>query len=368
MRREIDPGLFREVMGQYPTGVVVVTALSESGKPLGMTVGSFNSASLSPTLISFMPDQQSNSWRALRQSGQSFAVNILSADQERICRAIATRKTDKFEGIGWRLSREGNPLIDGCIAGIDCVVEEIRDAGDHHVVLGRVLDLSEVNPRDPLLFYRGGYGSFRSRSLAAGDADLLEYLQMIDVARPHMDALASDFDTQVTASCLVGGEIVLAAASGARAESEITRVGRRVRFQPPFGSVFVAWAPEPQRERWFAEMGEVSAAVRKRFLAIPRLVRGRGYGLTLVGSGPARDGWLGYNPDDDVLQDRPVESVTAPVFDQDGRVGFALTIWSGGASLGESATEVMTDQLLAATRTVTEQLGGHGPGFGADQE
>ena len=89
---DIDPMDFREVMGQYPTGVVVITATDASGEPLGMTVGSFNSASLDPALVMFMPDRKSNSWRALKESGASFGVSVLSSDQEPICRAVASRK------------------------------------------------------------------------------------------------------------------------------------------------------------------------------------------------------------------------------------------------------------------------------------
>ncbi len=68
-RTPIDQADFREVMGQYPTGVVVITALSASGEALGMTVGSFNSVSLDPALVMFMPDKQSSSWKALAGVG-----------------------------------------------------------------------------------------------------------------------------------------------------------------------------------------------------------------------------------------------------------------------------------------------------------
>jgi 3-hydroxy-9,10-secoandrosta-1,3,5(10)-triene-9,17-dione monooxygenase reductase component len=159
----IDPARFRYVLGQYPTGVVVVTALDTSGTAIGMTVGSFTSVSLDPPLVAFLPDKNSSSWRALRASGERFCVNVLSADQEDVCRAVAMRKTDKFHDIGWRPSPAGNPVINGAVAWIDCVTEQLHEAGDHHIVVGRVLHLQAGDGDTPLLFHQGAYGTFNPR-------------------------------------------------------------------------------------------------------------------------------------------------------------------------------------------------------------
>ncbi|GAA0232173.1 hypothetical protein GCM10009527_030880 [Actinomadura nitritigenes] len=156
----VDPARFRHVLGHYPTGVVVVTALDRSGAAIGMTVGSFTSVSLDPPLVAFLPDRNSGSWRALRESGERFCVNVLSAGQEDVCRAVAVRKTDKFHDIEWRPSPAGNPVINGAVAWIDCVTEQLHDAGDHHIVVGRVLHLQEGDGETPLLFHQGTYGTF----------------------------------------------------------------------------------------------------------------------------------------------------------------------------------------------------------------
>ena len=103
-----------------------------------MTVGSFTSVSLDPPLVAFLPDRNSSSWRALRESGERFCVNVLSAGQEDVCRAVAVRKTDRFHDIEWRPSPAGNPVINGAVAWIDCVTEQLHDAGDHHIVVGAV--------------------------------------------------------------------------------------------------------------------------------------------------------------------------------------------------------------------------------------
>ncbi|WP_204250232.1 flavin reductase family protein [Mycolicibacterium goodii] len=166
MAPTLEPAFFREVLGQYPTGVVVVTAMSPSGEPLGMTVGTFTSVSLDPPLVAFMPSKSSSSWRALQESGKRYCINVLSADQQRIGRDIAVRKSDKFTGIEWRPSRHGNPLIVGAVAHIDCDAETVHDAGDHYIVIARVSDLDIHNTEYPLVFFRGGYGSFTPQPAA----------------------------------------------------------------------------------------------------------------------------------------------------------------------------------------------------------
>src|SRR5690606_35614893 len=84
-----DPSQFRRVLGQYPTGVCVITALQPDGQPTGMVIGSFTSVSLDPPLVAFYPDQKAGAWARLQDSAR-FCVNILSADQEGICRKLAS--------------------------------------------------------------------------------------------------------------------------------------------------------------------------------------------------------------------------------------------------------------------------------------
>jgi 3-hydroxy-9,10-secoandrosta-1,3,5(10)-triene-9,17-dione monooxygenase reductase component len=160
MSSPIDPDRFRQVLSQYPTGVVVVTAIRPNGDAVGMTVGSFTSVSLDPPLVAFVPAKLSSSWKSLRESGRSFCVNVLAANQQDVCRAVAMRKDNKFDGIPWIPSRNGNPVVAGSVAYIDCALEATHDAGDHDIVIGRVLELEVMSADDPLVFFRGGYGSF----------------------------------------------------------------------------------------------------------------------------------------------------------------------------------------------------------------
>src|SRR6476619_3878226 len=95
-----DTARYRQVLGHFPTGVVVVTAVDD-GEPVGLAIGSFSSVSLDPPLVGFFPDRSSTSWPRIEKAG-SFAVNILGEHQEDICRTFASKGGDKFAGIGWK--------------------------------------------------------------------------------------------------------------------------------------------------------------------------------------------------------------------------------------------------------------------------
>jgi 3-hydroxy-9,10-secoandrosta-1,3,5(10)-triene-9,17-dione monooxygenase reductase component len=156
-----DSAKYRQVLGHFPTGVTVITALQD-GAPVGLAVGSFSSLSLDPPLVLFCPGNQSSSWPKIRAAG-SFCVNILGADQEHVCRVFAGKDPDKFASIEWgRTKHTGSPVIEGVLAWIDCDIEEVLPGGDHDIVVGRVRDLDAHDHEGPLVFYRGGYGRFES--------------------------------------------------------------------------------------------------------------------------------------------------------------------------------------------------------------
>ena len=154
---------FRDVLGVFATGVTVVTAMAD-GKPVGMTCQSFSSVSLEPPLVMFCPARTSRTWPSMRETGH-FCVNFLASGQKHVSHGMATRGPGKFEGVGWKPSPiTGSPLIDGVLGWVDCRVEQVHEAGDHYIVVGRVLDLdfgdgTVESPESgvPLLFHRGSY-------------------------------------------------------------------------------------------------------------------------------------------------------------------------------------------------------------------
>ena len=156
---EIDPAHYRSVLGNYPTGVCVITGCDHNGLASGLVVGSFTSVSLDPPMVAFFPDRKSGSWPQVRACGH-FCVNVLGEDQLDLCRQFASKGGNKFAGVAYRLSDRGMPLLDNAVAHVECRIESETDAGDHTIVLGRVLSLAAERNVGPLLFTKGTYGRF----------------------------------------------------------------------------------------------------------------------------------------------------------------------------------------------------------------
>ncbi len=155
----IDPAHFRQVLGSYPTGVCIITAMGPDEAPAGMVIGSFTSVSLDPPLVGFLPDKKSTSWPLIEQAGR-FCVNILASDQQGVCRQMGAKGAEKFAGLDLRISEHNLPVIGGALARIECTIHSVTEAGDHWFVLGNVLHLEATRDDDPMLFHRGRYGGF----------------------------------------------------------------------------------------------------------------------------------------------------------------------------------------------------------------
>lgn len=152
-----DAAQFRTVLGHFASGVVVVTGATADG-PGGFTCQSFFSVSLDPPLVAIAPGRSSTSWPPIAESG-AFCANVLTEQQESLCRAFAVSGGNKFDGVGWTTAATRSPVLNDVLAWIDCRIEAVHEAGDHFLVLGRVQEMGYSNGR-PLLFYRGGFGGF----------------------------------------------------------------------------------------------------------------------------------------------------------------------------------------------------------------
>lgn len=146
---------FREVLGQFATGVTVVTAVHD-GEPVGLTCQSFTSVSLDPPLVLFVPARTSRAWPRIELAG-AFCVNVLARDQEAVSDAFASRGIDKFAGVAWRPGSTGAPVLSGAVAWVDCTLHAVHDGGDHLVVIGRVDDLGDGERAEPLVYVEGRY-------------------------------------------------------------------------------------------------------------------------------------------------------------------------------------------------------------------
>ncbi|MCU1682025.1 MAG: flavin reductase domain protein FMN-binding protein [Amycolatopsis sp.] len=150
-----DAGAMRRAMGQFATGVTVITTVTGDGQPAGCTVSAFSSLSLDPPLVLVCIDRR----RAMHQhltAGSGFGVNVLRTDQRELAVRFAGRGDDRFAGLRTTPGRHGIPLIDGAIAQIQCDLHAVLDGGDHAIVVGRVRQLA-TREGDPLLYAQGAF-------------------------------------------------------------------------------------------------------------------------------------------------------------------------------------------------------------------
>ncbi|MFB9949532.1 flavin reductase family protein [Rhizobium puerariae] len=149
---------YRNALGTFTTGVTVVTARTPDG-PIGMTVNSFTSVSLDPPLVLWSP-AKSSSRHAAFTAASHFAIHVLSAEQD-LLSARFTRGGLGFEKLAWIENMEGVPVIPGTLARFECELSSMHDAGDHTLILGRVLRAAH-REGNPLCFSRGVFGRFAS--------------------------------------------------------------------------------------------------------------------------------------------------------------------------------------------------------------
>ncbi|MCW2691170.1 MAG: hypothetical protein JWR37_6060 [Mycobacterium sp.] len=154
----VDLNRLRAVLGQFATGVAVVTTTTADGLPVGMTVNSFSSVSLDPPLVLFCVNRSSVLHPVFTQA-QEFVVNVLSSGQRDLSRSFARPGLDRFgNGIPRPAQGGGAPVLDNALANIECVLERVVVAGDHDIVIGRVCATdAPARIPDPLIFYGGTY-------------------------------------------------------------------------------------------------------------------------------------------------------------------------------------------------------------------
>lgn len=159
-----DPIMFRTTVGHYASGITIITGRDDDG-PIGFTCQSFYSVSVDPPLVSFSVMKTSTTYPRIRATG-AFAVNILSHRQEAVSSQFARRGTEKWADIEWTSSERGNPLLEGSLAWLDCTVWAEHDAGDHRIVIGRVVDVGTSIEQDPspLLYFKGQYDVLQAAS------------------------------------------------------------------------------------------------------------------------------------------------------------------------------------------------------------
>lgn len=149
-----DPKEFRRCLGEFCTGVAIITAHWDGAK-YGMTSNSFASVSLEPPLILWSIRRESTSFEAFSKCSH-FAVNILADNQVDLSNRFSKSGPDKFEGVAWSEGEGRVPLLDGTVANFECVSHQAHDGGDHVILVGQVTRYSRQS-RQPLVFSKGRY-------------------------------------------------------------------------------------------------------------------------------------------------------------------------------------------------------------------
>ena len=282
----MDPRMIRDVMGHYPTGVVVVTGIVDD-EPVGMVVGTFSSVSLDPPLVSFMPMTTSASYAKLR-TAKHLVVSVLADDQLQECRTLASKDPQKFEKVSWTPSSKGAPMIDGAVAYVHGHIDQEIEAGDHYITLLAYDEVAVNRPVTPLLFFQGGYGGFSTTGLSAHvDESLISAVRVAEATRPQLDALAEKFQCSAHALVQISpiDQTIGATSYGGSSDAD-ERIGVRVPLIPPLGEAAVAWSPD-QVDQWISRIFPPDEEVINQYRSLAATIREQGYAISRIDHDPA---------------------------------------------------------------------------------
>ena len=160
---------FRRALGQFPTGVTVITAVDAQGEPVGVTASSFNSVSIEPPLVLWSVARSAYS-ATIFENAEHFIVNVLGRHQVDVSNACARQGEDKFAQIDWQPGLGGVPVIANTAACFQCKTWNLYDGGDHIIVVGEVLEYSQNDSIMPLVFARGSYALVAPQPVSPADA------------------------------------------------------------------------------------------------------------------------------------------------------------------------------------------------------
>ena len=148
--------MVRKAFGHFASGVTIVTGVASDGRNVGMTVSSFNSVSLDPPMVLWSAGTQASEYDSFAVCSK-FAVHVLSESQADLSNRFATPGIDKFSGLEWQMSEHGLPVIGSCPMCLQCETVTCHDAGDHKILIGRVVAANINSDESPLLYYGSAY-------------------------------------------------------------------------------------------------------------------------------------------------------------------------------------------------------------------
>jgi flavin reductase (DIM6/NTAB) family NADH-FMN oxidoreductase RutF len=154
---DMDLKSFRQCLGQFATGVTVVTCTDQEGNGCGITANSFSSVSLEPPLVLWNIAKSSNSLRAYLKA-EFFGVNVLTSQQQPIASHFAQSDHKLFDDIQYSLSSNSVPTLPDTLAHLECRTTQIHSCGDHYIIIGEVENY-RLGSGSPLLFFAGNYAA-----------------------------------------------------------------------------------------------------------------------------------------------------------------------------------------------------------------
>ncbi len=152
----LDSREFRNALGQFSTGVCLITLQNSSNTPMALTANSFASVSLDPPLVLWSLQNNSDVFDAYA-APEYFAINVLSQQQQPLSDHYARKGQHQLLPEHFSDGSHGAPLIKHALARFECALEATHEGGDHTIIVGRVLEMSLPEQGEPLVFYAGGY-------------------------------------------------------------------------------------------------------------------------------------------------------------------------------------------------------------------
>lgn len=159
-----DTRAFRQALGQFPTGVAVVTAQPRDSHPMGITVNSFTSVSLDPPLVLWCMDRKSDRYPVFT-GAPGYVISILGTAHEEVSSRLAKQGAHSLEGIELLETELGPPALADALAVFECAAHSLHEEGDHAILIGKVQRFAQREAGAPLVFFKGRYGALAEHCL-----------------------------------------------------------------------------------------------------------------------------------------------------------------------------------------------------------
>ncbi len=163
MDSQSDSKKFRNALGQFATGVTIITTMGKDDKPVGITVNSFSAVSLEPPLVLWSLAKTALSFSSFNHAGH-FNVHVLTSEQDSLSNRFARSGIDKFTGVEYRKGITGMPILNEYAVCFQCKTSLQYEGGDHVIFVGEVIDFDQTN-KPPLVFHSGQYVDTKDRGI-----------------------------------------------------------------------------------------------------------------------------------------------------------------------------------------------------------